>query len=241
MGAGKYSALSGALGRMSYLETISDNLANVKTVGFKRGQAVFESKLASAQAGLATGGKNFSEVRAGFTDFTESMLTRTNVPLHLGIAGEGFFRVQDEQGQQFYTRQGNMQYGRGGELLTSTGMRVLNEDNEPIILPSPDAKIAEDGIILGGKDPIQIPLYRFEDDRQLVRMGGSLFSIDDPELALPVATPQIFQGQIEDSNVKVMEEMVIMMETTRAFEACQKALKVYSDIGSKSVELGLVG
>ena len=102
MGAGKYSALSGALGRMSYLETISDNLANVKTVGFKRGQAVFESKLASAQAGLATGGKNFSEVRAGlsalgaFSDsaasagFSDGVLLRGRSACVLAAADDSF-------------------------------------------------------------------------------------------------------------------------------------------------------
>jgi len=241
MSSGKYSALSGALGRMTYLETISDNLANSKTVGFKRGQAVFESKLADARAGLATEGKNFSRVKGGLTDFVDAMLTRTNVPLHLGISGEGFFKVQDEQGQIFYTRQGNMSYGKNGEMVTSQGMKVLNEDDEPIILPSPAAVVEEDGNILGGKDPIQIPLYRFEDELALTRMGGSLFSVDDPELALKVGRPQIYQGQLEESNVKVMEEVGLMMENMRAFEACQRALKVYSDIGSKSLELGLVG
>jgi flagellar basal-body rod protein FlgF/flagellar basal-body rod protein FlgG len=245
MSSGKYSALSGALTRLRMMDSISDNLANNKTVGFKRSQVAFEALLADSLSGRSDSIVSRTEIREGFTDYSQGPLIRTEVPTHVAIDGEGFFKVQDEEGNLYYTRQGNFHIDETGVLTSSTGMKVLGDNRKPIILPSPDVTIDERGnILLQGGETIKLPVYTFSDGSVMNRKGGGLFTVseaDIKEFESPVADPQIVQGQIEDSNVNMMQEMGKMIEAMRAFEACQKMLKNYSTIENKAIELGRLG
>jgi flagellar basal-body rod protein FlgF/flagellar basal-body rod protein FlgG len=245
MTSGKYSALSGALTRLKMMDTISDNLANNKTVGFKKSQVAFEARLADAMAARDNGIVSLTEIREGFTDYSQGPLIRTQVPTHVAIDGEGFFKIQDEQGKTYYTRQGNFHLDERGVLTTSAGMQVLGDNRKPIILPSPDMSIDEKGNIqLKGGETIKLPVYIFEDESVVNRKGGGLFTVNKEDIRdfeTPVANPKIVQGQIEDSNVNMMQEMGKMIEAMRAFEACQKILKNYSTLDNKAIEIGRIG
>lgn len=242
MSSGRYSALTGAISRMKMLDTISDNLSNASTAGFKRGQAVFESELSQAMADHRAGGVNFNHVKSGFTDFKQGTLQVSGSSLHLGIEGEGFFKLQAPDESVVYTRLGDFQLNLDGFLGTEDGYRVLGEDGKPIELTRPDVEIDAAGRILGGDGAgKQIPIYQFEDNAVLRRQGAARFDVAADVEASQVTEPTILQGRLEQSNVNMMAEMARMMDALRSFEALQKTLKTYDTIAQKASEIGTIG
>lgn len=242
MSSGKYSALSGMSARLEQLDAISDNLANLKTTGFKKSGVVFAAALDQATSDRSGKGINFVRSEGGYTDFAQGTLNRTGVPLHLGVDGDGFYKVRDAGGNILYTRQGNMRLDSQGFLLTGHGQQVLGEGDTPIQLTDPVPTVTPDGtMVQADGDSRKLVLHKFADTRQLERVGGGLFRAPAGVAAELVADPSIQQGQLEESNVNVMQETGRMMEALRVFEACQKMMQTYSTIGSKIDELGSVG
>lgn len=245
MSSGKYSALSGALTRMKLMDSISDNLSNNKTVGFKKSRVVFEAKLAEAQNLHSNAALSLTRAKEGLTDYGQGPLVRSGVPTHVAIDGPGFFKVQEDADTVCYTRQGNFRLDELGNMVNGAGMKVLGEDGKPILLDNPDVLIDENGNIqLEGGDVKKLPIYSFDDPTVMQRKGGGLFSVskeDIQDYEQRVDDPRILQGQIEDSNVNMMQEMSKMIETMRAFEACQKMLKNYNSLAEKSIQLGKIG
>lgn len=238
MSSGLYSVLSGAAARMKQMDTISDNLSNANTVGFKKGQAVFEGLLEGVASETERRGIDFAFIREGFSDFEQGALNNTGVSLHLGINGEGFFKVRDDAANEFYTRKGTMQMDRDGNLVTSSGLMLLDDKSNPIKLDNSDPLIDETGHIQRGDGrTIKIPLYTFADSAQLQRHSGGLFSLTGGEEKL-VERPMVLQGQIEASNVNLMQEMGRMIEAMRVFEACQKMMKNHDNLAEKANRLG---
>lgn len=245
MNRGTYVALSGTLVRQQMMDTISNNLANNGTVGFKKGQAVFKIMLEKARSGQTLERVNLAQIEEGFTDFSQGTLNPSGVPTHLGIQGEGFFKVRDAGDNIYYTRQGGMRLDSEGQMINAQGMALLDEDDRPIILPRPDVTITEDGtVLLDDGQKIKIPLYTFEDKSVLQRQGGGQFSVpagQERQLEILVDEPHIFQGNLEASNVNLMQEMSQMVESTRIYEACQKMLKTYHSLASEANKLGTLG
>ncbi|MEZ4483716.1 MAG: flagellar basal-body rod protein FlgF [Syntrophotaleaceae bacterium] len=242
MSSGQYSALSGALSRMKLMDSISDNLSNNKTVGFKRSQVAFEATLADVQNLHSNAALSLTRAKEGFTDHSQGPLLRTGIATHLAIDGEGYFKVQESEGKVFYTRQGNFHRDDAGFMLTGAGMKILGEDGKPILLDSSDVNIDENGnIAMAGGDVKKLPLYKFDDPTVMQRKGGGLFTVskkDMDDFELRVEEPCVIQGQIEDSNVNMMQEMGKMIEANRAFEACQKMIKNYNTLAESAIQLG---
>lgn len=245
MSSGVYSALSGALTRMKLMDSISDNLSNNKTVGFKKSRVVFEAKLANAQNLHSNAALSLTRAQEGLTDYGQGPLVKSGVPTHVAIDGPGFFKVQEDADTFCYTRQGNFRMDENGNMINGAGMKVLGEDGKPIVLDSPDVLIDENGNIqLESGDVKKLPLYSFDDQSVMQRKGGGLFSVSKEDIRdseQRVAEPKIYQGQLEESNVNMMQEMGKMIETMRAFEACQKMLKNYNSLDEKSVQIGRIG
>ncbi len=245
MSSGQYSALSGALSRMKLMDSIRYNLSNNKTVGFKRSQIIFEAKLANAQNLHSNAALSLTHAKTGLTDHGQGPLVRTGVPTNVAIDGEGYFKVQEDKDTFCYTRQGNFRLNSAGNLVNGAGMKVLGEDGRPILLDNPDVLIDENGNIqMEGGGVKKLPLYVFDDRSVMQRKGGGLFSVSKEDIRSfeqRVADPRIIQGQVEDSNVNMMQEMGKMIETMRAFEACQKMLQNYNSLAEKAVQLGKIG
>ena len=245
MSSGQYSALSGAMSRMSLMDSISDNLSNNKTVGFKRSQVVFEATLADAQNLHSNAALSLTRAKEGLTDYGQGPLIKSGVPTHVAIDGPGFFKMQEDADTFCYTRQGNFRMDENGHMVNGANMKVLGEDGKPIILDNPDVLIDENGNIqMESGDVKKLPIYVFDDRSVMQRKGGGLFSVSKEDIRAfeqRVAEPTIYQGQLEDSNVNMMQEMGKMIESMRAFEACQKMLKNYNSLAEKAVQLGKVG
>jgi len=242
MSSGIYSALSGAISRLERMDTISDNLSNANTIGFKKGLNVFEPILEAARASTSQQkGVDFARLVGGFTDFSQGTLTRTNVPLHLGIEGDGYFKVKEGDDKFSYTRQGNFRLDEEGVVVTGEGQQLMDERNRPIILEDTEIMVDEEGNLdLGNGQIIKIPLYKFDDGVDVVRKGGGRFTVEEDVEPILVETPRIYQGQLEESNVSMMQEMGKMMDNMRVFEACQKMLKTYGKLADKANEIGIV-
>ena len=161
--------------------------------------------------------------------------------MHLALNGDGFFQLQREDGSFAYTRKGLFEIDGEGVLTDAHGQPVLSAEGGEIILTGTDVEIAADGNVWSqGEEIAQIGIFQFEDNSVLQREQASMFVPTDgsqPELH---PDPQLSQGNLEGSNVDLMRTMARMTSNLRAFEAMQKALKVYSEMGSKASEIGSI-
>ncbi len=241
MSSGKYGAISGAVARMQMMNNISEHLAAAKTPGYKKGIVTFEAKLGEATSGMATNGTNYSRLSEQQIDFTHGALEPSDDPLDLAINGEGFFQIQRPDGSFGYARKGDFQLNGEGQLINTNGLLVMDAAGGEIVLPHSHVDIGSDGSIWVDQEQIaQVGLFYFADTSILKKVGGEMFQPVDgtqPELH---PYPQIEQGHLEGSNIDMMKTMVRMTANLRAFEATQKALKIYSDMGAKAAEIGLV-
>ncbi|MDA3904170.1 MAG: flagellar hook-basal body protein [Desulfuromusa sp.] len=241
MSSGKYSAISGAVARMQMLENISEHLASAKTPGYKKGLVSFEAKLGEATSGMATKSTNYTQLTKEEIDFSSGEMEHSGDPLDLAINGDGFFQIQRPDGTFGYARKGNFELNGEGKLIDTNGYPVMGAEGGEIILPQPDVNIGLDGSIWEGETRVgQVGLFRFDDTSVLERAGGEMFVPTDNIQPEVHPSPKMSQKYLETSNVDMMKTMTRMTSNLRAFEATQKALKIYSDMGAKSAEIGLV-
>jgi flagellar basal-body rod protein FlgF len=238
MSSGIYSTLSGNLARMQALDSITNNLANANTVGFKRDRLAFESLLSGAGQTSTSKGLNFTRLQKSFTDFTPGNTQFTGNDLDLAIEGEGFFKVR--RGDEFlYTRAGNFHLDSDGSLLTESGLPVVGTTGQPVTIPSREFSIDEEGRILTDEGEVgRISIFAIDDPSGMTKEGSCLFKQPSGQQDGVAENATVRQGFLENSNVNMLEEMALMMETLRAFEAHQKMMKTYNTIGSKVDDLG---
>ncbi len=223
------------------LHTISNNLANVSTVGFKRDRAVFEDLLyqiqqqpganSSQDTTLPSGLQLGTGVRIAGTQKMFSMggMQNTDAPLDMAIDGRGFFQITMPDGSIAYTRDGQFRMDQDGQIVNSQGHPL-----EPSITIPPDADtitIGTDGTVSvmtkGNPAATQvgtIELANFVNPAGLMADGSNLFS-ETPASGSPQTGSagsngmgQILQGNLETSNVSVVEELVNMVAVQRAYE-----------------------
>ena len=229
------------------LATISNNLANVSTTGFKKERAVFEDLIyqiqrqpgaaSSQNSQLPSGLQLGTGVRALGTQklFTQGDIKVTEQPLDIAINGRGFFQIQLPDGNIAYTRDGSFQRDSQGNLVTSQGF--LFEPN--IVLPDQTATLTVgiDGIVsavsAGETLPVEIgtiELVDFINPAGLQAVGNNLFrqtaASGEPQAGAPSLNGfgALIQGALESSNVTIVEEMVDMIATQRAYEMNSKVV-----------------
>jgi len=205
-----------------WISTISNNLANASTTGFKKDTLVFNEALERTLNG-ASG--QIGDIGAGpaaygtYSVWENGAHLTTGNPLDIAISNKtGAFKVRTERGE-FYSRNGALALSPTGTLVTSTGAEVLDRTGQPIVMQRGQVVISPQGnISVDGRQIAQIGL--FEGD--FTKVGDGLFSAG----AVNEIDPQdvnIQQGFIEQSNVNVVEEMIAMIKLNRAFELAQKS------------------
>ncbi len=233
--------------QQTQLDVISNNLANVNTAGFKRSRAVFEDLLyqtlrqpganSSQQTNLPTGLQLGTGVRPVATEriFTQGNLQQTSNSLDLAINGQGFLQVQMPDGTTAYTRDGSLHLDNQGQMVTSSGYAI-----QPVITIPSNAQsisIGNDGIVTvtqaGQAAPTQvgaIQLANFINAAGLSAHGENLYQETQASGSPTTSTPgnnglgTLSQGYVETSNVNVVEELVNMIQTQRAYEINSKAV-----------------
>jgi flagellar basal-body rod protein FlgG len=246
MDASMWVAKTGLDAQQTRMNVISNNLANVNTTGFKRDRAVFEDLLYQniRQAGGQTGATTQAPtglmlgtgVRVVATEklHAQGNMVNSQNPLDIAIAGEGHFQITQADGTLAYTRDGNLKLSATGQLVTSNGSLLL----PAITIPANAASVTvgRDGTIsveltTGGQQVLgQLQIARFLNPAGLQSVGQNLLK-QTPASGVPqVLQPGVngagtlMQGTLEASNVNVVEEMVNMIETQRAYEINSKAI-----------------
>jgi len=225
---------AGMLNDVQRLHSISHNLANVSTVGFKREIALARPFIEQLQsiAGLSTRGEA-RPVAATWVDHSDGALKNTGNPLDLALEGNGFFVVATPAGET-YTRQGNFRLDVNGRLATAHGHPVLGEGGE-IQLTGPTPRIDTQGNVWEGTEQVaRLKLVGVTDPRSLISLGEGLYRASDGT-ALAVDAPRVRQGFLETANVVAMKEMIHMIETVRHFEAAQRLIRGYDSMLDRAI------
>lgn len=242
-----WAAKTGLDAQQTRMAVTANNLANVSTTGFKKGRAAFEDLLyqnlrqvgaaASQDTQLPSGLSLGTGARVVATEktFTQGSLNVTDNAFDVAINGRGFFQVAMPDGTPAYTRDGSFQVSAQGQLVTSTGYIV----QPAITIPdgAQSVAIGTDGVVsvqvAGQAAPTQVgtlQLVDFINPAGLQARGENLFLESAASGAPQTGTPglnglgTVVQGALESSNVNVVEELIGMIETQRAYEMNSKAI-----------------
>jgi flagellar basal-body rod protein FlgG len=253
-------AKTGMEAQQMQLDTISHNLSNVATNGYKRSHAVFEDLIyqnlrqtganTTEQTALPTGLQVGLGVRPVATSriFSQGNLQQTSNNLDLAIKGNGFFQIQMPDGTTNYTRDGSFQLDANGQIVTNNGYTVLPGITVPANAQT--LTIGQDGTVNvtvpGSATPQnlgQIQIANFVNPAGLDPKGQNLFaetaSSGTPNAGAPNANGlgALQQGFVETSNVNVVEELVQMIQTQRAYELNSKAVQTSDQMLQKLAQI----
>ena len=251
---------TGMEAQQTQLDAIAHNLANASTNGYKRSHAVFEDLMyqnlrqagasATDQTTLPTGLQLGLGTRAVATSrsFAQGNLQQTSNPLDLAISGLGFFELQMPDGTTGYTRDGSFQVSSTGQIVTNNGLTVQPGITIPALATS--VTIANDGtvsVLLPGNPAPQtvgkISTSNFVNPAGLDPKGQNIYAETAASGTPNSGSPGqnnlgvVQQGFVETSNVNVVEELVGMIQTQRAYELNSKAIKTSDDMLARLTQL----
>jgi len=244
---GIYAAEAAMRPKMTRMEVLANNLANINSTGFKKDR-VFMSMLKESAAGRTDDRTDMAGVDARRAiDFSGGSLQQTGNPLDLAIEGPGFFAVETPRGIRL-TRNGNFKLSPDGTLITGEGYAVLSSAGHITIpqadrIPKESISINEAGLLSTGKETIgRIQLVDVERTASLQKDHESLFIPDprDPIRDIEEDRTVIRQGYLEESNVEGIEEMIAMIELSRSFETDQKMIQAQEQTLDRVMDLGRV-
>lgn len=244
---GLYTAYTGMINEQHRMDTMTNNLANASSVGFKKEGATSQAfndiltvKIKDASMGSTRItqplGYDNPGVKIGenYTDFTQGSFRITDNTYDLALSGDGFFVVDytNRAGEtsKMYTRNGQFTLTREGYLVTEDGDYVLDTQNRHILLNTLlDSKITSDGTIYQNDVAVaRIQVADFEDYNYLEKFAETYYS--PVEGARPTnANAEIRSGYLEMSNVNIVNEMVNLISITRQYESNQKIIQTYDD------------
>jgi flagellar basal-body rod protein FlgG len=251
---------TGMEAQQTQLDTISNNLANASTNGYKRSHAVFEDLMyqnlrqaganSTDQTTLPTGLQLGLGTRAVATSrsFNQGNLQQSSNPLDLAVSGQGFFEVQMPDGTTGYTRDGSFQVSATGTLVTNNGLTVQPGITIPANATS--VSVAEDGtvsvVLPSTTTPAtvgKLSIANFINPPGLEPRGQNIYAETAASGTPTTGTAglnglgTIKQGFVETSNVNVVEELVGMIQTQRAYELNSKAIKTSDDMLARLAQL----
>jgi flagellar basal-body rod protein FlgG len=251
---------TGLEAQQTQLDVIANNLANVSTNGFKRSRAVFEDLLyqtlrqPGAQSSQQTQLPSGFQIGTGVTPvatvkiFTQGNLQQTGNALDVAIQGNGFFQVLQPDGTLAYTRDGSLQVDNQGALVTANGYLIQPQITIPAGALS--VTIGVDGtvsaLLPGTANPTQVgalQLASFVNSTGLQSAGENLYletaSSGTPSVNAPGTNGlgKLSAGNVETSNVNVVEEMVAMIQTQRAYEMNSKVISTSDQMLAKLAQL----
>lgn len=247
---GLYSAVSGMISLEAKQQVITNNIANAQTNGYKEDNLInkdfkevmmfnhdkqINGKAVRNNLGTLSGGTRIDEI---YTNFSQGISKQTDKDTDFCIDGEGFFTLQDDNGNKFYSRDGSFHVNKDGYLVNNIGYFVVGEDidgNESLIKVD-NSKIQCDdfgNINLNGVNKYKFKIANFNYN-QIKKQGDNLYiSTVEPETNNDA---YIKQGYVESSNVNVIDEMVDMMKTMRQFQSNQVVIQSIDDSLKKLIE-----
>lgn len=245
---GFYTAASGILSQQHTLDVLTNNIANIRTPGFRASRVVtssFEQELLarmegadSERIGSSAPGQVVSEVPV---KFDANALQETGSPFDFALNGEGFFHIQAPEDQagnpgvQYLTRNGSFVLN-GEKHLELPGVGLVLGEKGVIELEDSNFTVESDGSIYDsrGRYVDRLLVTVPAEGAQTRIAGNGLYLVDDMQMNLTADGTGVQQGWLESSNIDLNREYAMVMEAQRAFQACSTALQIIDQIDRKS-------
>ncbi len=249
---GLYTAYTGMLNQQYRLDTLTNNLANSDTTGFKAENTTAKSFDDVLTYKIKDGSEYYINRRIGkmalgvkigenYTDYSQGSFKDTGNTYDLALDGKGFFAISftSKAGKTYelYTRDGEFTTDAEGVLRTKDGDFVLDESGSNIVVPTDAQSVSIDQtgrVFADGEQVGQLKLVDFEDYNYLKKYGENLLQAVDGATQKDF-TGTVNQGYLETSNVNVVETMVDLITITRAYESNQKIIQAIDDTLDKAV------
>ena len=255
---GLYTSYTGMLNEQYRMDIMSNSLANVNTVGFKK-----EGSTSQAYADvMAVKIKDWSEspntpkklgdmslgVKIGetYTDFSQGSFRTTENTFDLAIGGKGFFNIEftNKAGETStkYTRDGGFTITKDGYLVTKDGDYVLGENGRIQLSTTAGATVFDRAGNIYQDDRLvaSLKITDFEDTNYLTHYGETMWDAKEGAVEIEPEKAEVFQGFLEMSNASVVKEMVNMITISRQYESNQKMLTTFDDTLEKTMSLSKV-
>ncbi|MCI8441182.1 MAG: flagellar hook-basal body protein [Provencibacterium sp.] len=247
---GFYIAASGMLTQQRTINVLANNMANVKTPGYKARRVItetFEQELSTrmekGNTQVIGPGEATRIVRDVATDFGENLLEETGRPFDLALVGPGYFNIQGEQ-NQYLTRNGNFDVDEEGFLILEGTGRVLGEKGE-IEVGGSYFTVSTEGIVTDSEgnelDRLLITDPQAAEGQQggaadlpLVSMDNGMYTVAEGVENTPSSGYSVYQNTLERPNMDLNREYTLVMEAQRAFQSCANALKIIDQINQKT-------
>lgn len=223
------------------LDVAANNMANVSTAGYKREQAVFHQYVENTAEAPVPDARNTAYVLdyGAVHDIAQGSFQATGNPLDVMIDGPGYLNVELPDGSTGYTRAGFIKVLDSGDLATSAGMRLLDENGRPISIPADklaQVHISEDGTVMAGQDPVgRLAVTDFADENLLDVRGDGVLTGSGGTI-LPAAQTKLRSGGIEASNVEPVSETTRMVEVLRSYQTSQRLSSDLADMRRKAID-----
>lgn len=248
-----HTAASGMEAQQLNIDTIAHNLANINTSGFKFRRAQFQDLMYQNMRQAGASNTATTEIPVGLqvglgtkpvaTEiiFTQGDFASTNNALDMVIQGHGFFQVLQANGQMAYTRNGNFHLNRDGNIVTSDGdlldpQITIPQDQTSITIGSDGTVSVQQANQTQAQQVGRIELALFQNPSGLENIGKSLFMPTQASGEATTGTPgenglgTLLSGYVEQSNVSVVEEMINMIVSQRAYEANSKVIRTADEM-----------
>ena len=229
-----YVLLSHQVAQQRRMDTVADNVANVNTAGFKRGQVSFSEYLGKHEA---TPIASYAKVEPKRLDQMPGAIQTTNNPFDFAVKGDGMFAIK-RGNATLYTRNGQFAMDTKGQLVTTKGDPVLDANTNPIIIPADKViDVAADGTIFAidgvARSTVgRIAVWNVDDKNTLVRAGDAFVATSAPKV---INDGIVIRGAIEASNVNAIEESVNLTELSRSFELTSSMIQRLEDTQLRAI------
>ena len=236
-----YIALSRATGLRRNLEVVANNMANANTAGFK-GDTLLFSEYLHRQMGASSENRETSltQDKMTYMDERQGSLQQTNNPLDIAIQGDGWFGFQLDNGNQAFSRNGQLMIDGLGNLVNAAGAALLDAGGGTIAI-NPEAisslSISKDGTISDSDGNViaQVGVFEVQDIQNLERVGAGMFKMEDGQPLIPSFNSTVAQGFMENSNVQAVVEMTKMMTIERSYGHVTKLMQNAHDLEKNTI------
>ena len=250
-----YTSVSSMITNQQRQNIVANNLANINTIGYKSERLLTKSfdeisiinddnyingKQYEKEIGKISLGLSIDET---VTNFEQGPIIPTDNKMDIAIQGEGFFTVEDDKGNRFYTRDGNFRTNAQGYLTTNQGYYVLGNNietnnTERINLGNSKLNVSKDNLIsIDDNTLYRFNIVKFNNMQEVNKIGDNLYQAEN---GINV-NPTIIQGSLENSNVNIISESNDMIMYSREYEACQKVIQtIDSTLDKIANEIGTV-
>ena len=241
-----YENASALRGLEQYQSIIANNIAASHVAGFKKVAVSFEA-IEGGEIARSTPDRLKNEMPGSFpvmknqVDYHEGEMKETGNPMDMSLRGEGFFALLNQNGESTYTRDGQFYVNAQGIMVNSMGHEFSDEGGANIqtIPGGGDLSIDKEGQVFQGEENIaKLGVFTFQDPLMDLQKVGGGFVAKDAETVPALANPEEFtlmQGYLESSNVSAIEEMIGLIEVSRAHEANQKMIQTFDQNIGKAI------